>query len=195
MKNALATTINNSLAVIDNIKLSQVNTAILAKVPTDLHDITEAIFKANQYSSGVSLLLCELLYKLKSNSTALKSSSYKNFSNYAKEVLRVDPAQASRYCTMYERLFYDNDKQDQIKNFIENGFTVAQLVSLSLLKDRTIRSMLCDIVTSDYPCTNINKAVKYLSDFNRESLEHNIIDWNIVKDILFSHGKEPLWTT
>ena len=184
--------ISNTTKQLESVELSAVNSAILAKVPTDLQSITSAIMKANQYSSGVSIVLCKLLFELKSNSAALKASPYKNFSNFAKDVLRLDPAQSSRYSAMYERLFYDNDKNEQIEKFAKDGFTVAQLVSLSLLKDRTIRSMLCDIVIADYSCTNINKAVSYLKDFNKESLEQNVIDWNIVKDLLEKGNSEKL---
>jgi hypothetical protein len=178
----------NALAVFDNvnstlssIELSPVNTAILAKVPDNLKDTTAAIMRANQYSSGVSLVLCSLLFNLKSNSAALKASPYKNYSNYCKEVLRLDAAQASRYAVMFERLFYDVDKPIEK---LTTDFTVAQLVAISLLKDRTIRTLFIDHVTADYPCTNINKAVSYLKDFNKQSLDNDVIDWKIVDDLL-----------
>ena len=184
--------ISNTTKQLESVELSAVNNAILAKVPKDLQSITSAIMKANQFSSGVSIVLCKLLFEVKSNGSALKASPYKNFSNYAKDVLRLDPAQSSNYSAMYERLFYDNDKTEQIEKFVKDGFTVAQLVAISKLKDRTIRSMLADIVTADYSCTNINKAVAYLKDFNKESLELNVIDWNIVKDLLMSGKSDKL---
>ena len=182
----------NALTVFDNvnntlstIELSPVNSAILAKVPDNLKDTTAAIMRANQYSSGVSLVLCSLLFNLKSNSAALKASPYKNYSNYCKEVLRLDAAQASRYAVMFERLFYDVDKPIEK---LTTDFTVAQLVAISLLKDRAIRTLFIDRVTADYSCTNINKAVSYLKDFNKQSLDNDVIDWKIVDDLL-KYGK------
>lgn len=189
MSNTL-TIFNNVETTLSTIELSPVNSAILSKVPDNLKDTTAAIMRANQYSSGVSIVLCSLLFNLKSNSAALKASPYKNYSNYCKEVLRLDGAQASRYATMFERLFYDVDKP--IEKLTTDGFTVAQLVAISLLKDRTIRNMLIERVSADNSCTNINKAVAYLKDYNKQSLELNVIDWNIVDELLTSGTSERL---
>ena len=189
MKNQLAI-FNNVESTLSTIELSPVNTAILSKVPDNLKDTTAAIMRASQYSSGVSIVLCSLLFSLKSNSAALKASPYKNYSNYCKEVLRLDGAQASRYATMFERLFYDVDKP--IEKLTTDGFTVAQLVAISLLKDRTIRNMLIEKVSANNSCTNINKAVAYLKDYNKQSLELNVIDWNIVDELLENGTSERL---
>ena len=188
---AIPAPISKALSTIESIELSPVNKSILATVPENLQNVTSAIMRANQFSSGVSLALCELLYNLKSNcSTELKTSKWKNYSNYCKDVLRLDPSQSSNYAMMYERLFYDVDKP--ITKFVTDGYTVAQLVAIAKLKDRTIRNMFIEIVSADYSCTNINKAVAYLRDFNKQSLELNIIDWNIVKDLLANGKSEKL---
>ena len=194
MSNAVPAVISNALKAADNMELSPVNKAILATVPEKLSDITSSIMKATQFSSGVSIALCQLLFALKSNcATELKTSKWKNYSNFCKEVLRLDPAQSSNYATMYERLFYDVD--EPITKFVTDGFTVAQLVAIAKLKDRAIRTLFIKIVTADYSCTNINKAVNYLKEFNRQSLELNVIDWNVVKELLESGKSEKLEKT
>ena len=178
--NTTLTTTNN--VDFSKVTLTDVNNAILEKVPETLRDITAALMKASQLSSGVSLVMCELLFKVKSNGAALKASGYA-FGTYCDKVLRVDPAQATRYSAMYERLYYDVETPyKKLEN--GGGFTVAQLVEISKLADRAIRKMFIEFdgLTNDCSSTNIRKAVNHLKSFDKASII--AIDWTEVKEIL-----------
>ena len=171
---------------LSSIKLNDVNNAILAKVDRELQPITAAIMAANQFSTGVSLVMCELLYKLKTNgATAIKASEHKTYGAFVKNVLRVDPSQATNYAKMYERLYYDVDEPyKKLEN--GGGFNVSQLVQISKLNDRLIRKLFINIpeLSPDKSSVNIGKAIKYLSVFDKTTVEN--VNWNEVGEILIN---------
>ena len=171
---------------LSTVKLNDVNNAILAKVDKELQPITAAIMAASQFSTGVSLVMCELLYKLKTNgATAIKASEHKTYGTFVKNVLRVDPSQATNYAKMFERLFYDVDEPyKKLEN--GGGFNVSQLVQISKLNDRLIRKLFINIpeLSPDKSSVNIGKAVKYLSVFDKTTVE--TVNWNEVAEILIN---------
>ena len=181
--NTMLTTLTNTGAL-ENITLSNVNQALLTKVSPEMRETTETLLKTMQFSSGVSLAFCAMLYEIKSNTAMLKASPQKSFSTYCEQILRTDKAQASRYCNMYEILFVDIDEPFKTVNEANyTEYTVAQLVAMTGVKDRVIRKLFInEHITADYSCTNINKAVKYLNDFNRNTIDY--VKWNSVDELL-----------
>ena len=185
MNNKFDLVSNEMTSALANIELSNVNNAILAKVSDDLKDITAALMRCNQFSSGVSLQFCKLLYEVKADTAKLKRAGYKGFGEYAKTVLRIEPSQATRYSQMFERLFIDTDTVFEPFDTLAkiNEYTVAQLVAISLVKDGLIRKLLINnCIKPEYSCTNINAAVKYLNSFDKMRIED--IKWNTVVELL-----------
>ena len=165
------------------VTLTDVNKAILATVPETLKAVTETFFAANQFNTGVSLVMCEMLFRIQSDTATLKASPYKNFSNYCDIVLRIDKAQASRYAKMYEVLYYDVDEPyEKLKN--GGGFSTAQLVEISKVKDRIIRKLFIQYagLSPKVASSRISKTVKELNTYDKEHIEN--INWNDIQTLL-----------
>ena len=174
----------NESGALENITLSNVNQALLTKVSPEMRETTETLLKTMQFSSGVSIAFCAMLYEIKSNTALLKASPQKSFSRYCEEILRTDKGQASRYCNMFEVLFVDIEEPFKTVNETTvNQYTIAQLVAMVAVKDRVIRKLFInEHIKPEYSCTNINKAVNYLNDFNRNTIDG--VKWKTVDELL-----------